>query len=73
MICKSGAQTQDGGNCSSIQDLNLWTTRIQIEFSIHPLMMLKDSLLEYSITIRESTKDGELSTLIKLARLRQRV
>jgi hypothetical protein len=23
MICKSGAQTQDGGNCSSIQDLNL--------------------------------------------------
>jgi len=75
MTCKSGALTLDGGNFSSILEISLDNSSISNttkEFLLLLLMTKRDNQLQSTTIATVSIKDGVLSILIKLIKLRLR-
>jgi hypothetical protein len=75
MTCKSGALTQDGGNYSSILEIRpelLSISNIPRECLLLLLATKRDKQSLSTTSLMVSIKDGELSILIKLIRLRLR-
>jgi len=71
-ICKSGALTQDGSNCSNIATANSSTGPITRYLMSQELKMLKATQLEYGLTVRLDLNNGKLSILTKLEKLKLR-
>jgi len=72
MKCKSGVLTQDGSKSSSMKDPNSLIGRMDLLLMSRIAKTRKDKLLVFKIIQETLTRDGRLSILTRLKRLRLR-